>query len=55
MALSESALSELLDALRVGDGVDLIRELAPVGAARADRGRSHRTIGAGRYERTEAA
>ena len=28
MALPESALSELLDALRVGDGVDLVREIA---------------------------
>ncbi len=28
MALSDSALSELLDALRVGDGTDLVRELA---------------------------
>ena len=26
MALSESAVSELLDAFRAGDGVDLIRE-----------------------------
>jgi hypothetical protein len=26
MALSQSALSELLDVLRAGDGVDLIRE-----------------------------
>jgi transposase-like protein len=26
MALSQSALSELLDAFRAGDGVDLIRE-----------------------------
>ncbi len=28
MALSESALSDLLAALQVGDGVDLVRELA---------------------------
>jgi hypothetical protein len=28
MALSDSALSELLCALRVGDGTDLVRELA---------------------------
>ena len=26
MALSQSAVSELLDALRAGDGVDVIRE-----------------------------
>ncbi len=28
MDLSDSALPELLDALRVGDGTDLVRELA---------------------------
>ena len=28
MALSESAVSALLDALRVGEGTDLVRELA---------------------------
>ena len=28
MALSDSALSELLCALRAGDGTDLVRELA---------------------------
>ena len=28
MALSDSALSELLDALRAGNGTDLVRELA---------------------------
>ena len=27
MALSESAVSDLLDALRVGEGTDLVREL----------------------------
>lgn len=54
MALSESALSELLDAFRTGDGVDLIREsvrlvlqdLIEVEAAEA--------IGAGRYERSDS-
>jgi len=28
MTLSESAVSDLLDALRVGEGTDLVRELA---------------------------
>ncbi len=28
MALDESAVSDLLDALRVGEGTDLVRELA---------------------------
>ena len=41
MALSQSALSELLDAFRTGDGVDLIRESVHR-AARADRVRSRR-------------
>ena len=51
MALSDSALSELFDALRVGDGTDLVRELAQwalqalIDVEAADK------IGAGRYER----
>lgn len=53
MALSQSALSELLDAVRAGGGEDVVRdalrfvlqELIEVEAAQA--------IGAGRYERTE--
>jgi transposase-like protein len=53
MALSQSALSELLEAFRAGDGVDLIRdavglvlqELIELGAT--DR------IGAARYERSD--
>jgi hypothetical protein len=51
MALSESAVSELLDAFRAGDGVDLIRdavtmvlqELIEVEANRAHRRRPLRT------------
>jgi len=52
MALSDSALSELFDALRVGDGTDLVRELAQwalqalIDVEAADK------IGAGRYERS---
>jgi putative transposase len=53
MALSQSALSELLDAIRAGDGLDLVRrgvalvlqELIELEAAQA--------IGAERYERTD--
>ena len=53
MALPQSALSELLDAIRAGEGLDLVRrgvalvlqELIELEAAQA--------IGAGRYERTE--
>ena len=43
MALSQSALSELLDAFRTGEGVDLIRESVRMVTARTDRNRSHRT------------
>ena len=51
MALSQSVLSELLDAFRAGEGVDLIRdavqlvlqELIEVEASRADRRRPLRT------------
>ena len=51
MALSQSALSELLEAFRAGDGVDLIREsvrmvlqeLIEVEAAERDRRRPLRT------------
>ena len=53
MALSQSALSELLDAIRAGEGLDLVRrgvalvlqELIELEAAQA--------IGAERYERTD--
>ena len=52
MALSQSAVSELLDAFRAGDGVDLIREsvrmvmqeLIEVEAAERDRRRPLRTL-----------
>ena len=51
MALSESALSDLLASLQAGDGVDLVRELArwalqeliEVEATRGDRRRPLRT------------
>jgi hypothetical protein len=43
MALSQSALSELLEVFRAGDGVDLIREsVGPCGVAGVDRSRSDR-------------
>jgi putative transposase len=54
MALSESALSELLDAFHAGDGVDLIRDAVrlvlqePIELEATDR------IGAARYERSES-
>ena len=42
MALDEFALSELLDALRGGDGVDLVRELAQWALQGLIEGRSRR-------------
>ena len=38
MALSQSALSELLDAFRTGDGVDMIRESPTAGGHRDPQG-----------------
>jgi hypothetical protein len=53
MALSESARSELLDVLRVGESPDLVGELAQWGAPAADRRRERpRKIDADRYERS---
>jgi len=53
MALSQSAVSELLDAFRAGDGVDLIRESVElVLQALIDLEATHE-IGAEPYERTE--
>lgn len=53
MALDESALSELLDALRVGDGVDLIRELARWTLQELIEAEAAAAIGAGRWERAD--
>jgi putative transposase len=53
MALSKSALSELLDALRAGGDLDVIREgLAVVLQALID-AEAAQHIGADRYERTQ--
>jgi len=52
MALDRSALSELLDALRAGDDLDVVREgLALVLQAMIE-AEAAEVIGAGRYERT---
>jgi putative transposase len=51
MALSDSALSELLDALRVGDGTDLVRELAQILLQELIETEASAVIGAARYER----
>jgi transposase-like protein len=52
MALPDSALSELLDALRAGDGTDLVRELAQWALQALIDTEAAERIGAGRYERT---
>jgi putative transposase len=54
MALHESALSELLDALTNRDrGVDLVRELAQFLAQELIEAEAAQRIGAGRYERSD--
>lgn len=52
MALTESALSELLAALQVGEGVDLVRELAAWALQQLIETEATAAIGAGRYERS---
>ena len=53
MALSDSALSELLDALRVGDGTDVVREVAQWALQQLIDAEATEKIGAGRYERSD--
>src|SRR4051812_36154783 len=53
MALSESALSELLEALRTGDAVDLIRESVRMVLQELIEVEATERIGAARYERTD--
>ncbi len=52
MALSQSALSELLEAFRTGDGVDLIRESVRTVLQELIEVEAAGVVGAGRYERT---
>ena len=54
MALSQSAVSDLLDAFRTGDGVDLIRESVRMVMQELIETEATERIGAGRYERSEA-
>lgn len=54
MALSQSALSELLEAFRAGDGVDLIRESVRVALQELIEAEATERIGAAPYERTES-
>ena len=53
MALSQSALSELLDAFRAGDGVDLVRESVRTVLQELIEAEATEVIGAGRYQRTD--
>ena len=54
MALSQSAVSELLEAFRTGEGVDLIRESVRMVMQELIEAEATEQIGAGRYERTES-
>jgi transposase-like protein len=54
MALSESVLSELLDAFRVGEGVDLVRDAVRLVLQELIEVEAVEQIGAGRYERAES-
>jgi transposase-like protein len=53
MALSQSAVSELLDAFRTGDGVDLIRESVRMVMQELIEAEATEKIGADRYQRTD--
>ena len=52
MALSQSAVSELLEAFRAGQGVDLIRESVRMVLQELIEAEAAEVIGAARYERT---
>jgi transposase-like protein len=52
MTQSQSALDELLDAIRSGDGLDLVREAVRLVAQELIEAEAAQAIGAGRYERT---
>lgn len=53
MALSQSVLSELLDAFRAGDGVDLVRDAVRLVMQELIEVEAAEQIGAQRYERSE--
>jgi putative transposase len=54
MALSQSVASELLEAFRAGEGVDLIRESVRLVMQELIETEASAQIGAGRYQRTES-
>jgi len=53
MALSQSALSELLDAMRAGDSLDVMREAMTLVLQELIEAEAAQAIGAARYERTD--
>ena len=53
MALSQSALSELHEVFRSGEGTDFIRECVRVAMQEFIDAEATAAIGAGRYERTD--
>jgi transposase-like protein len=53
MALSQSALSELLEAIRAGDGTDVLRDAMALVLQELIELEATQAIGAGRYERTD--
>ena len=54
MALSQSAVSELLEAFRTGDGVDLIRESVRMVMQELIEAEATEKVGAAKYQRTES-
>lgn len=54
MALPDSALSELMEVFRTGEGTDFIRECVRVAMQELIDAEATSVIGAGRYERSEA-
>jgi len=53
MALSQSALSELLDAMRAGNSLDVMREAMTLVLQELIEAEAAQAIGAARYERTD--
>ena len=54
MALSQSVLSELLDAFRAGEGVDLVRDVVRLVMQELIEVEAAERIGADRYERSDS-
>ena len=54
MALSQSAVSDLFEVFRTGEGTDFIRECVRVAMQELIEAEASAAVGAGRYERTES-